>query len=318
VLTVSATNILNVTGTITVIADDGAGGRATNTFTATTITETFTNEPPIIYPTTVTNRLGAVNARLTNSLAALDLDAGTNQWIFLYYDNNATNSFLTTNGPSRFVVVPNSNFVGSTSFQLVVSSDPSWVFFFQFFPPNQWPPYDWQKYTFAFGDTAIVAAGTNFVANPLATFTNQIVATFTNGVPGSAPGNFAATINWGDNVITAGVISSNLAGSKEVRGSHTYTNSGTYPVYVTIHSVIGLDATVVSTALVQPTLRLARAGTNSIVGWPAWASDFQLQSNTNLVSTNWVAITNLSALVGYDNVVTNGSAGSNGFYRLKR
>ena len=46
VLTLAGTNSVGVAGTISVIADDGAGGRATNTFTATTVTDAQ-NDPPI-------------------------------------------------------------------------------------------------------------------------------------------------------------------------------------------------------------------------------------------------------------------------------
>src|ERR1019366_6510473 len=47
VLTLTGTNLVGVSGTISVIADDGAGGRTTNTFTATTVTNTV-NDPPFI------------------------------------------------------------------------------------------------------------------------------------------------------------------------------------------------------------------------------------------------------------------------------
>ena len=58
VLTLAGTNSVGVAGTISVIADDGAGGRATNTFTATTITD-VQNEPPFLYP----NRLRTLSHR---------------------------------------------------------------------------------------------------------------------------------------------------------------------------------------------------------------------------------------------------------------
>jgi hypothetical protein len=178
--------------------------------------------------------------------------------------------------------------------------------------------YDIQDYTFAIGDTAISALASNFVALPLTSFNNQLLATFTNGVPNSATNNFTASLNWGDNVITGGVISSNLSGRKEVRGSHTYTNSGTYPVYITIQSTLGATATVVSTANVPPNLSLARSGTTNILRWPAFASDYFLQSQTNLLSANWVDVAGFPALVGYENVVTNNTTAGNFFFRLKK
>src|SRR5450759_142121 len=65
VLTLAGTNSVGVAGTISVVADDGAGGRTTNSFTATTVADTQ-NEPPFLYPATVTNLVALVNGRLTN------------------------------------------------------------------------------------------------------------------------------------------------------------------------------------------------------------------------------------------------------------
>jgi len=74
----------------------------------------------------------------------------------------------------------------------------------------------------------------------------------------------------------------------------------------------------VCTSTVPPSLSLTRLGTNNSVGWPAWAFAYQLLSNTNLASTNWGAITNLSSLVAYQNVVTNGTTNSKLFFQLKK
>ena len=83
VLTLTATNVPGVTGTITVIADDGAGGRATNVFTATLVTDvpgTNSNDQPFIYPNTVTNLVGPVNTTLTNFISAVELDGDKLYW----------------------------------------------------------------------------------------------------------------------------------------------------------------------------------------------------------------------------------------------
>jgi cyclophilin family peptidyl-prolyl cis-trans isomerase len=318
VLTLAGTNSVGVSGTIKVIADDGAGGRTTNTFTATTVADA-NNEPPILFPTTVTNRVGAMNARLTNIVTALDLETNAFYWFPLALDNNVTNTtFSLVGGQLQLNVTPNSNFVGRAGILAVVSSDPNWNFYYQLYPPNQWPPYDWQVYTFAFGDTPISAIGTNFVARPLEPSTNQLLAVFTNGVPNSPSNTFIAFINWGDNSTNSGVITTNVGGRKEVRGSHTYTNSGNYPVYVTLQSTLGADATIVSTAIVPPVLHLARSGVTNILRWPAFATDYFLQSQTNLLSANWVDVAGFPALVGYENVVTNSTTAGNFFFRLKK
>jgi cyclophilin family peptidyl-prolyl cis-trans isomerase len=307
VLTLAGTNSAGVPATIKVIADDGAGGRTTNTFTATTVAD-GNNEPPILFPATVTNLVGAVNAHITNTAVALDLEGNALTWKANFLDQtsfNAASNSTVNSASGQLVIVPVTGYSGPVNIYIAVSQD-------------GFATYDIQDYTFAIGDTAISAVASNFVALPLTLFSNQLLATFTNGVPNSATNNFTASINWGDNVITGGVISSNLSGRKEVRGSHTYTNSGTYPVYITIQSTLGATATVVSTANVPPNLSLARSGTTNILRWPAFASDYFLQSQTNLLSANWVDVAGFPALVGYENVVTNNTTAGNFFFRLKK
>jgi hypothetical protein len=97
-----------------------------------------------------------------------------------------------------------------------------------------------------------------------------------------------------------------------------YTNSGDYPVYITIQSTLGASATVVATSTVPPSVTLTRVGTNNSLSWPAWAFSYQLLSNTNLSGTNWTAVTNLSSLLGYQNLVTNATPDTRLFFRLKK
>src|ERR1022692_1621914 len=309
VLTLTGTNHAGVSGTIKVIADDGVGGRTTNSFTATTVADANL-EAPFLYPDTVTNLVAPVNKRLTNYVFGYTFPGVTNNWYVQYADTNssvsATNStyHIVTN-QIQFILVPNTNYVGPVSFIFYVSAS------------SAFSSYDVQTFNFAFGDTVIKALGTSFVAQPLEQFTNQIIATFTNGVPNSSASNFTASINWGDNSTNSGVITTNSLSQKEVRGAHTYTNSGNYPVYISIQSYLGAAATVVSTSIVPPSVSLTRTGTNNLVKWPAWAADYQLQSHTNLNTTNWITLTNLSVLAGYENVITNATSGSNLFFRLR-
>jgi hypothetical protein len=195
---------------------------------------------------------------------------------------------------------------------MIVSTSSLWSYF-----PTAFP-YDKQTYTFVFGDTPIIAQATNFTAFALTSLTNQLLATFTNGVLNSDATNFTAFINWGDNSTNSGVIVTNQFNQKEVRGAHTYTNAGDYPVYLTIQSYIGASATVVSTASVLPSISLTVVGTSNFVAWPAWATGYQLQSTTNLAGANWQTVSNFPALNGYDSVVTNSPTNGSFFYRLKK
>ena len=222
--------------------------------------------------------------------------------------NNATNAAINQNGTLAFSIVP--GYAGPLKFYVYTSQYADFTVVSR--------PYDVQLVSFAVSDTAISAAATNFTAQPMLSFTNQLLATFTNGVPNSSTGNFSALINWGDNSTNAATITTNLAGRKEVRGSHTYANSGSYPVYVAIQSSFGSSTTVVANVTVPPNLSLVKNGNNSVLRWPAWASEFRLQSSTNLATSNWDDITNLPSLVGYENVVTNVNAATNQFFRLRR
>ncbi len=308
VLTLAGTNAVGVTGTISVIADDGAGGHATNTFTATTVSDAV-NDPPIFSNPAITNRIVATGGRLTNFISSLDLENDTKYFDAYFVDQNAFNNstfalYPGTNG--QFILVPNSGYSGPLNIYVAVA------------PDSSFSTYDYQVFTIAVGDTTISVLPTNFTATALVPFTNLLLATFTNGVPNSATNNFSAFINWGDNSTNGGVIVTNLAGRKEVRGSHTYTNAGNYPVYLNVQSTIGASATVVCTGSVPPMVSLARTGTNNVVRWPAWATDYELQSTSNVAAASWPAVTNFTALNGYDSVTTNSTTNGACFFRLKK
>ena len=86
VLTLVGTNLAGIVSTIKVIADDGAGGRATNSFTVTTVTDTNSNGKPFLYPNTVTNLVAPVNVTLTNTINAIGLAGGQLYWSVLAGD----------------------------------------------------------------------------------------------------------------------------------------------------------------------------------------------------------------------------------------
>ena len=241
VLTLTGTNKAGVAGTIKVIADDGAGGRATNFFTATTAADAV-NDPPFFNTPAVTNLIIPVNGSVTNVLSAFDVEGNPMYYGAYAADGNAffSSTILLNNTNGQLVVTP------------LIAQSFSFTYSFAVSPTNNGSgPVDSQLITFTVGDTAIRALGTSFVAQPLVLISNQLVATFTNGIPNSPTANFGALINWGDNFLSSGLIVTNL-NRKEVRGAHIYTNAGNYPVYVTIQSALGVTATAVSTASVPP------------------------------------------------------------------
>ncbi len=60
---------------------------------------------------------------------------------------------------------------------------------------------------------------------------SAVVATFTDGFPGASAADFAASIDWGDGVVTSGVIGQS-GGVFTISGAHTYTATGSYTVAV--------------------------------------------------------------------------------------
>ena len=332
VITLTSTNRAKLTNTVTVVASDGAGGFATNTFKAVSMTDSNSNSQPFIYGNTVTNLVAPVNKTLTNFITSLELDGDTLYWFPLYGDyNSQSNSIISGNysniifktltynetnkqGKLEFFVKDTNNYTGPITIYLIASPNSQWSTYYQY--GLSLPPYDQMVYTFVFGDTAIKAQAAVIPPQLPGAFTNLLLATFTNGVSGSAATNFTASIQWGDDSTNAGTITTNLSLAKQVFGAHTYTNAGVYPIYITIQSSLGVTATVSNSVAVIPSLTMTRAGTNNIIGWPSWAFTYGLQSNTNPSGGSWVTVTNASALSGFQNVVSNSAAASRMFFRI--
>jgi hypothetical protein len=67
-----------------------------------------------------------------------------------------------------------------------------------------------------------------------------------------------------------------------------------------------------------PPLRVALAAPNALLlAWPDGFTGFVLQQNPNLVTTNWVAVTNPPVLVNGEQQVTVSPLAGNRYYRLR-
>jgi hypothetical protein len=68
-----------------------------------------------------------------------------------------------------------------------------------------------------------------------------------------------------------------------------------------------------------PGLNIAPANTNLAVSWIVPSTNFRLQQNLDLTTTNWMDVTNAPVLnlTNLHNEVILSPAGSSGFYRLK-
>lgn len=78
------------------------------------------------------------------------------------------------------------------------------------------------------------AATINAVKNQ--SFTGK-VASFTDASATPDVFDYIAAINWGDGVVSNGLVQANNSGGFDVIGTHTYTQTGTLPVAVSIHDV---------------------------------------------------------------------------------
>jgi pimeloyl-ACP methyl ester carboxylesterase len=68
-----------------------------------------------------------------------------------------------------------------------------------------------------------------------------------------------------------------------------------------------------------PLLQAQAAGNNCVLSWPLSASDYILQTSTNLADTNsWTAVPNVPAIVNLQNAVTNSASDGARFYRLRK
>jgi hypothetical protein len=118
------------------------------------------------------------------------------------------------------------------------------------------------------------------------------------------------TIDGGGGISTGGVYSvSGTIGQHDAGGPMTGGNYSVVGGFWSLYAVQTPGA---------PALRIFLTGTNTaIVAWPAPSTGWTLQSNTNLVSTNWVNVTNAIAVVASENQVTIAPPAGNRFFRLK-
>jgi len=166
-----------------------------------------------------------------------------------------------------------------------------------------------------------------------------------NGSYGSSAGVFISTnsgagwiqtsapnMNWSRLVSSAdGAI---LAAATADGGIYVSTNSGTRWIQTAAPStgwssiamsadgtrLVAVNGSGIWTAhvrfipLVPPTLNIAPAGGQNVIYWPAWASDYVLETTTDVSSTNWTTVTNATPVIAV--TVTNTSPEQ--FFRLRQ
>jgi hypothetical protein len=144
-------------------------------------------------------------------------------------------------------------------------------------------------------DPAVLATGgATLTAQEFRSFGPETLATFTDPVGNESAGDYWATINWPDGGLSPGTIVLNAGGTAfSVLGSHTFTQSGSQTVNVTIHHEAAPDTTVQSTVDVGlPPIAL----TTSPLTWRAWSpleapdnalANISLVDDATTVTINW-------------------------------
>ena len=99
------------------------------------------------------------------------------------------------------------------------------------------------------GDS-LTAHATTITATAGQALSQVTVASFTDVNTGAVAGDFTASINWGDGITTAGGVSGGN-GTFAVSGSHTYLNSGTETIRVTLTDDAPGTATAVASSTAQ-------------------------------------------------------------------
>jgi hypothetical protein len=72
-------------------------------------------------------------------------------------------------------------------------------------------------------------------------------------------------------------------------------------------------------SIMPPSLQAQVSGNNLVVMWPISGDGYALETSTRLTGTNsWMAVTNVPAIVDFQNTVTNAISAGSRFYRLKK
>ncbi|HLJ96699.1 MAG TPA: peptidylprolyl isomerase [Gemmataceae bacterium] len=231
--------------TITVTASDGKGGTSTQMFTVQVVADVDSNSQPVNDPAIlgpVSSVVTPVNTPVNINLTSTDLENDPPQFEAIVQGNN-TQVTAAVNG-NVVTVTPTGGFTGPVQILVGVKDQGATS------RGSTSDPFDTELITVGVGDQQIVATAMPVSATEGAPSNTVTVATFIDQDPNPVASDFTASINWGDDHVSAGTVTLGSGGMLTVTGTNTYKEAGTFPVKVTINDRLGATATTTSTATV--------------------------------------------------------------------
>lgn len=181
------------------------------------------------------------------------------------------------------------------------------------------------------GGSFTPSSGSNFTNTPafawipLSVPSNAVSVSFDFMLQGdSQSDSFAVSLN-GTNILALAFDASltNLTHNSGLIDVRTYAGQQV-ELFLGLVGGTSVDASVTVSnfqfyILSTPALQAQLAGDELITSWPLSASDYILETTSLLAETNsWTAVTNVSAIVDFQNTVTNAATDSSKFYRLRK
>ena len=253
--------------TLTVVAKDGNGGKAVQSFTVSARKD-HTNDPPLLRP--VPNILTPVGVQPSLGLRGFDLEHD-----YLLYGiatasgNSASGSF---GAPQISGSFSPRKVAGAQTFAVGVAgyNDPTRNAAST--PTNAFAPFDAYHFRVAelgYGDRAIKASASPVEGTAATAMTGVILAEFRDGDPAGVPLDYVGTVNWGDGSAQESTTaltptikierSAVTPGSFVVKGTHTYAKSGVYPIETIMDGKLGAVARTHSQAVISASAATLRA-----------------------------------------------------------
>jgi hypothetical protein len=257
VFSVTGTHAYSTTGTFTIsttINHETAGA-----FTATSTAIVSSIAPPMIPPA---NQTGVEGTATTFVLGTFNqTPVGLPLTITVNWGDNTSSTFSFTGGTLSAV----HTYVEESTFHA-----PGGVWTVTVTATNVFGQSTTKSFTVFVADAPLSVTGGSTISATEGQAFSATVATFVDtGGPQNPndPGDYNATIDWGDNSTSAGTISLDSSGVFSVTGSHTYGAAGTFTITTTInHETAGAFTGTATAVVADAALAASGQAVNATLG----------------------------------------------------